>query len=163
MPLTNEEYVAKGGNYCPHCGSSDISGDEVEISAGQALQKVGCGECDAEWIDTYRLVTYQTISEPADPNAPEVIEYSVCEDCLLSIAHGVNDPTSAAEDEHLEMRMRDELDGREGHWVAGVPPSEVDPEGTAYEEFSRAQCELCMDGRAGSRHGVSLVIPKKEP
>lgn len=158
MPLTNEEYAAKGGVYCPHCGSSDITGDEVEIEEGKAFQKVGCGECDAEWVDTYLLATYETVTEPT---APEVIEYSVCEDCFTSIAHGVNYNTSGAEDEHLEMRMRDELDGREGHWVAGVPPTEDDPDGNGYNEFSTAQCELCMDSRGGSRHGVSLVIPKK--
>lgn len=86
------------------------------------------------------------------------IEYSVCEDCLVTVACGFNDSTSAAEDEHVEMRMRDELDGRNGHWVAGVQPTEEDPEGTGQEEFSRSQCELCMDGRGGSRHGITLLI-----
>lgn len=161
MALTNEEYVLKGGGECPHCGSGDITGDSIEIDGVQAHQQVSCGECDAVWVDTYNLVSYETTEQPEDPNAPEVIEYSVCEDCLLSIAHGVNDNTSEAEDEHLEMRMRDELDGREGHWVAGVPPTEDDPDGNGYDEFSTAQCELCMDSRGGSRHGVSLVIPKK--
>lgn len=45
------------------------------------------------------------------------IEYSVCEDCLLLVANGCNDSTSEAEDAHMGMRMRDEMDGRKGHWT----------------------------------------------
>lgn len=159
MPLTNEEYVAKGGGVCPHCGSGDITGGFVDIEGGTATQRCTCNDCSEEWIDGYKLVKCDRVytEEPA----VDSLEYSVCEDCLLSIAHGVNDNTSEAEDEHLEMRMRDELDGREGHWVAGVPPTEDDPDGNGYDEFSTAQCELCMDSRGGSRHGISLVIPKK--
>lgn len=86
------------------------------------------------------------------------VEYSVCQDCLLSIANGYNDNTSEAADDHMEMRMRDELDGRKGHWVPSVQRTVDDPEGQGYEEFSSRQCELCMDGRAGSRHGITLLI-----
>lgn len=88
----------------------------------------------------------------------QTFEYSVCEDCLITVANGHNDNTSAAWDSRLEQRMKDELDGREGHWVAGVAPTEDDPEGRGYEEFSTADCELCADGMAGSRYGVTLVI-----
>lgn len=90
-------------------------------------------------------------------------EYSVCTDCLISISHGHNDSTSEAEDKHLDMRMRDELNGRKGHWVPGVPATNDNGDGSAYEEFSTAQCELCMDSRAGSRHGVTLLIEGDEP
>lgn len=88
----------------------------------------------------------------------ETIEYSVCEDCLITVAHVCNDSTSAVEGDHVERRMKDELDGRQGHFVAGVSPTEDDPDGNGYEEFSRAQCELCMDYRGGSRHGITLLI-----
>lgn len=86
------------------------------------------------------------------------IEYSVCEDCLITVANGHNDNTSVAEDDHVEQRMRDELDGRKGHWVTGVEPTEDDPDGNDYDEFSRHQCELCMDTRGGPRHGVTLLL-----
>lgn len=86
------------------------------------------------------------------------IEYSVCQDCLTTVACGFNDSTTATEDEHVEMRMRDELDGRKGHWVAGVQPTEDDLEGNGCNEFSTAQCELCMDSRAGARYGITLHI-----
>lgn len=88
----------------------------------------------------------------------DTIEYSVCEDCLVSIAHGCNDSTSVADDDHLEARMKAELCGREGHFVAGVEPTEDDEEGTGHEEFSWSSCELCNDTRGGSRHGVTLLI-----
>lgn len=60
---TDEEYVAKAGCRCPACGSDDINGDGVEIGAGYATQECGCNQCDAEWMDTYRLTGY--ISETA--------------------------------------------------------------------------------------------------
>lgn len=86
------------------------------------------------------------------------VEYNVCEDCLITVACGFNDSTTATEDEHVEMRMRVELDGRKGHWVAGVEPTEEDPEGHGYDEFSGCNCELCNTHLAGSRHGVTLLI-----
>jgi transcription elongation factor Elf1 len=64
MPLTDKEYVAKGGNFCPHCGSTDIVGGEVEIGTGTAMQGVSCSECEAAWVDQYKLVGFETIEEP---------------------------------------------------------------------------------------------------
>lgn len=64
MALTDKEYVEKGGNHCPHCGSTDITGSGVEIASGTAMQGVSCNECDAEWVDQYKLVGYETIEEP---------------------------------------------------------------------------------------------------
>lgn len=57
-PLTSDEYANQGGNCCPYCGSGDLDGGPVEIDAGIAAQKVGCGECDKEWTDTYSLTGY---------------------------------------------------------------------------------------------------------
>lgn len=90
------------------------------------------------------------------------IEYSVCEDCLISIANGHNDNTSVADDDHLEQRMTSERGDRDGYWTTGVEPTEDDEEGHGYEEFSRCSCELCNDTRGGSRHGVSLILTKEE-
>ena len=57
-PITTEEYVAKKGLVCPHCGSTDIEGGHVVIDEGKAYQKVGCNECDKDWTDTYVLTGY---------------------------------------------------------------------------------------------------------
>jgi hypothetical protein len=86
------------------------------------------------------------------------IEYSVCEDCLLSIAHGHSDNMSGADNAHLEARMKAELGDRKGHWVTGIQPTEDDEEGTGYDEFSWSDCELCNSSLGGSRHGVSLLL-----
>jgi transcription elongation factor Elf1 len=56
--LTKKEkakYIKGDGNKCPKCGSSDIVGDSVEIDAGGAWQSVSCSECEAEWVDIYKL------------------------------------------------------------------------------------------------------------
>lgn len=84
------------------------------------------------------------------------IEYSVCEDCLLLIANG--EEGENCDGFHVEQCMKRELAGRKGHWVAGVEPTEEDPEGRGYDEFSGCNCELCNTYLAGSRHGVTLII-----
>jgi hypothetical protein len=92
----------------------------------------------------------------------DTIFYSVCEDCFSIVANGFSDHTSAAEDDHVEARMKSELGERNGHWITGVEPTEEDPEGSGYEEFTRCSCELCNDTRGGSRYGVTLVIEEAE-
>jgi len=86
------------------------------------------------------------------------IEYSVCEDCLTHVAYGPSDNTSAEADAQVELQMRIELDGKKGHFVTGVEPTEDDPEGYGHDEFSSQECELCRSGLAGSRHGVTLLL-----
>ena len=42
-------------NECPKCGSTQISGESVEIMAGSARQDVCCLECEAEWAEFYTM------------------------------------------------------------------------------------------------------------
>lgn len=158
MALTNEEYVAKGGNICPHCGSTDIvGGSDVEIGTGTAMQGVSCSECGVEWVDQYKLVGY--VATALNSNNVDSIEYSVCEDCLLYISHA-GDETEDGETEHIGKAIQRELGGRTGHFNVGVEPTEDDPEGNGYEEFSSCECELCRSHLGGSRHGVTLLFTK---
>lgn len=72
MPYsTQESYVATGGQNCPCCNSSDISGGFVEINEGKAFQKVNCGDCGAGWVDEYALTGYQLVDEPTNTNVDE--------------------------------------------------------------------------------------------
>lgn len=153
-----EDYVGAGGARCPHCGEADITGASVIIEAGAAYQAVTCSRCEAEWVDQYKLVGYEMTNAAPLSNNQDTIEYSVCEDCMLCIAHGHSDNMSGADNAHLEARMKAEIGSREGHFVSGVAPTEEDPEGTGYDEFSGCACELCNSSLAGSRHGVSLVF-----
>jgi hypothetical protein len=57
-PLTDKEYVGKGGLICPYCGSDQITGDEINVDAGHATQEVSCEDCKKEWQDVYRLTGY---------------------------------------------------------------------------------------------------------
>lgn len=82
------------------------------------------------------------------------LEYSVCVDCFEAVA-GIGEAD-------LQPHLDRELDGRPGHLVTGVAPSEGDEEGTAYEEFSNYACELCNSTLGGTRHGVTLLIYAKE-
>ena len=56
--MTNEEYLSDGGNYCPHCNSSDIEAGHFEVGAGHAWQPITCNECDSTWNDTYSLIGF---------------------------------------------------------------------------------------------------------
>lgn len=62
-PATQEMYVDSMGLRCPHCGSDDVSGGEIDISAGVASQEVDCGDCFARWYDLYTLTGYRVINK----------------------------------------------------------------------------------------------------
>lgn len=81
----------------------------------------------------------------------DFIEYSVCEDCMLAIAH---DETA----HDIGQAVVRELNGRAGHFATGVEPTEDDPDGVGYDEFSWQECELCRSTLGGSRHGVTLLL-----
>ena len=86
----------------------------------------------------------------------DTIEYSVCQDCMLFVANG--EEGEDCDGFHVEACMKRELNGRKGHWVAGVEPTEDDPEGHGYDEISGANCELCNTHLSVSRHGVSMLL-----
>lgn len=72
VPDNPEVYAKNGGTYCPACGSWDINGDAVDIDKGKATQEVHCGECGAEWTDTYTLSGYCGLKgEGTAPAAPK--------------------------------------------------------------------------------------------
>lgn len=57
--MTDEQYLAKGGNVCPFCGSEEISGEgSVQVDSNEAWQTIVCRSCDKEWMDVYRLIGY---------------------------------------------------------------------------------------------------------
>lgn len=62
--MTPEQYVSEGGARCPNCRSQDLEGGSVDILDGAACQQVGCNDCDATWIDTYRLDKYEELDIP---------------------------------------------------------------------------------------------------
>ncbi|WP_321817029.1 MULTISPECIES: hypothetical protein [unclassified Paraburkholderia] len=65
-PMTNAQYTAFRGVRCPSCGSSDVSGGFVNIEEGSASQTLCCGECGAEWTDTYTLTGYANLEGGID-------------------------------------------------------------------------------------------------
>lgn len=48
-------YLSGGHGHCPNCLSDDIEGGSMTVSGNLAHQEVGCNECNAEWVDEYRL------------------------------------------------------------------------------------------------------------
>lgn len=47
--------------HCPHCGSEDVEGGEVNVDAGGAWQEVTCNECGATWNDVYKLTGFSEL------------------------------------------------------------------------------------------------------
>lgn len=85
----------------------------------------------------------------------DTVEYSVCEDCFMSVAH-------VCENDHdIEAAVARELNGRKGHFCTGVASTEDDPDGTGYDEFSHAECELCRSALGGARYGVTLLLEQE--
>lgn len=67
MNTSNEEYVAKGGNCCPNCGSTQLTGGPISVDGIQAIQEVFCNNCGASWADVYDLVGYTEMEVPHAP------------------------------------------------------------------------------------------------
>ena len=60
--MTEAEYVDRGGNSCPACGSDKISTrGQVETDCALAWQKVECEGCGASWTDAYVLSGYSDL------------------------------------------------------------------------------------------------------
>ena len=56
--ITDKEYVEKGGNCCPFCGSDEIEGGSCDFEGSTVTVEVGCLVCDEEWDDVYSLTGF---------------------------------------------------------------------------------------------------------
>jgi len=63
--ITSKEYVKQGGVVCPNCGSHDICGESIEVNSGGAFQTISCNDCEAVWVDNYKLTGYSELDIPA--------------------------------------------------------------------------------------------------
>ncbi len=83
------DYVMSKWSHCPKCGSEQIQGDSIEIDGNIAWQRVGCLDCDAEWIDTYTLSDVQTLNRKWDggmePEMASASELRRSLSCLLEV------------------------------------------------------------------------------
>jgi len=53
---TIDEYVENNDVICLYCGKDQITGGEIDIESGIALQQVRCTDCNKSWTDIYRLI-----------------------------------------------------------------------------------------------------------
>lgn len=58
MKLTPDMYAEHNGAFCPMCLSSNVIGQPMEITEQGAEQKVSCDDCDAKWVDLFKLTGY---------------------------------------------------------------------------------------------------------
>lgn len=54
-------YLAKNGEECPRCLSSNIESGPVQIDSGIASANSTCNECCTSWVDEYKLVAIHNI------------------------------------------------------------------------------------------------------
>ena len=50
-----KKYLASDGALCPHCGSNDLIGGQLDISMGEVWQDITCNNCKKKWCDIYTL------------------------------------------------------------------------------------------------------------
>jgi len=72
-----ENYLAKGGVFCPYCGSNDISASEFDGEG--PCQSVTCFNCHKSWRDIYKL----TNIEEEEEDQPAIINSSLNQLLLL--------------------------------------------------------------------------------
>ena len=56
--MTEEEYVARKGLYCPYCASDDIDTGADDFKDEMVVMNCVCYCCDKEWTDEYKLAGY---------------------------------------------------------------------------------------------------------
>jgi hypothetical protein len=61
MKWKSQKAYLKHDGQCPRCGSGDINGGFIEVDGAGASQEVSCNDCNAKWIDLYKLVGYQKV------------------------------------------------------------------------------------------------------
>ena len=59
---TKKKHVEECGSLCPACGSSNLSGNSVQVESGVAWQGVECDDCKASWNDVFKLIGYEELS-----------------------------------------------------------------------------------------------------
>lgn len=64
--ITDAEYIKRGGNECPRCGSSNLEGSSWDADGRFAWQEVVCCDCEHEWVDTYTLSSIRHYREKED-------------------------------------------------------------------------------------------------
>lgn len=70
-PLTDAQYIKKGGGCCPFCRSTNIDGEGVDVGESSASQECTCHDCNASWYDLYNLDGYSVINEPEPDEGEE--------------------------------------------------------------------------------------------
>ena len=61
--MTSEEYIADGGNKCPHCRSTNISGERVETDDYSAWRVIECEDCDKSWTEIFKMTSMEMDDE----------------------------------------------------------------------------------------------------
>jgi len=64
-----EDYLAKGGVYCPRCYSVDIDSGSTSHCGDYISQGVHCHRCGFEWADIFTLtgIKIEEIESEPDP------------------------------------------------------------------------------------------------
>jgi RNA polymerase subunit RPABC4/transcription elongation factor Spt4 len=63
MATSSDDYAKTGGQFCPVCGSDELTGGSLSTNSGYVTQSVGCSNCSAEWTDLAILIGYQDLKE----------------------------------------------------------------------------------------------------
>lgn len=63
MEMLSQSEYKENKDRCPNkdCLSHDIVGEELVVNGTAVEQSVSCSDCDAEWVDIYRLESYQQV------------------------------------------------------------------------------------------------------
>lgn len=88
MPLTNSEYVEKGGAVCPVCGHENVA-TIVTPRRGSELvlyQEKQCPKCSAYWQELFKLDEYQLLA-PLPPMCTEANRLKLAEEAVRRMDH----------------------------------------------------------------------------
>ena len=57
-PMSEDQYVACGGECCPYCGSKDLDVGKIDMDGPHGTEETTCEGCTATWKSAYTLTGY---------------------------------------------------------------------------------------------------------
>ena len=58
-----EKYLKSNREICPYCLSVNIIGYQIVYGNETILQKIGCVNCNKQWVEVYKLTNIEEVQK----------------------------------------------------------------------------------------------------
>ena len=62
--MEQQVYLRMGGNICPNCDGDNITAERLQADGDVAWGNVSCTDCEATWVDQFKLIGFSELTDP---------------------------------------------------------------------------------------------------